>query len=187
MTQLAALAVASIGRYDYGFGAAPASGRVDCSSLISLLIGLQLGEAIPGFKRGTYTGRTHGPVVLEYATTTLAQTVSAAAVSDLVIWPGAGPLGHIGVVLGPNEMVSALNPSRGIERTPITGYGPPGVPHIYRRWKAAGDGGLPWNGPSSSPIGLTSATGLTGCAPTMILLPALLAAALIRRPHDDGM
>lgn len=186
-TDLAALALGAIGRFQYGFGGAPSTGKVDCSSLISALLGIQAGLAIPGFKRGAYKGTTHGPVVLEYASTTLAQTVRApGSRSDLVIWPGAGPLGHIGVVIGNNEMVSALNPSTGVARTPIAGYGPPGVPHIFRRYTAAGDGGLPWDGSTSTAV-TTAATGMTGCATTMLLAPVLIPLALYRRHRHDGM
>lgn len=184
---LAALAGASIGKYRYVSGGAPVTGTVDCSSLINQLIGVEMGLAIPGFKRGAYTGRTHGPVVIEYATTTLAVTVTHPSVDDLVIWPGIGPLGHIGVVTGPDQMVSALNPARGVERTPIKGYGPTPVP-IYRRYKAVGDGGLPWDGSTSGgPIITTAAPGLTGCVPAMVLMPALIPLALYRRRHDGGM
>lgn len=185
---LAGLALAEVGQLRYVFGGAPNNGGVDCSSFISLLIGKKLGLAIPGFKRGTYTGATHGPVVLEYAVTSLAQHVNAPpSPGDLCIWPGAGPLGHIGVAISGTRMVSALNPSKGVANTPIHGYGPPGVAVIFRRYKAAGDGGLPWDGSTSGPITTTAGPALTGCVPAMVLWPVLIPLALYRRRHDGGV
>lgn len=106
----------------------------DCSSFVNRVLGQDLGMAIPGYAKGTYRGPPpHGPVVLDYATWTGATTVRGQpGPGDLVIWPGAGPNGHIGIVLGPNKMISALDPAMGTAVTPIAGYGPAGITPIYR-------------------------------------------------------
>jgi len=140
----------------YVFGGAPAKGRGnwDCSSFVNWCAGHDLGMAIPGIPAGQYNGSTHGPVVLSWATWSGVETISNPSPGDLTIWPGAGALGHIGIVIGSNMMISALDTSQGTVVTPIEGYGPLGVPNIYRR--------------------TTGTAGTTGCA-------SLFGAALIYR------
>lgn len=170
--QLAALAASTIGRFTYVMGGIPAQGRVDCSSLGNEVVGHMAGLAIPGFRAGQYKGQSHGPVVLQWATTGLCTTIHDPAPGDLAIWPGVGALGHMGFVAGGGEFISALDPAQGIQRIPIKDVRKP-VPVMYRRVNAA--------------AGLTSAPGAgSGCVPAMILAPFLIAHSLVtgRRYHD---
>lgn len=134
-----------------GTGARP--GDWDCSSFVSYILGRVLGLTLPGGSWATVTGNgtQHGPVVVTYATWTGAVTIAQAdaAAGDLVMWPGIGTGGHIGIVLGPNQMVSALDPiirgdaESGTAVTSIEGFGPQGVPMIFRRVTATAAGPVP--------------------------------------------
>lgn len=119
--------------HPYSFGGVPANDKWDCSSFVNKVVGMDLGMAIPGYHAGQFTGSTHGPVVVDWATWTGATTVSSPQQDDLCIWPGFGALGHIGIATDPQHMISALNTHSGTVHTPISGYGPMGVPVIYRR------------------------------------------------------
>jgi hypothetical protein len=147
----------------YRFGGGNPGGW-DCSGMIKWVLQHDLGLALPG---GTYADTAHGPVVIQYVRWRGAVTVKApGAAGDLAIWPGIGALGHIGIVLGPNKMISALNPKYGTAVTPIHGYGPPGVPVMYRRVTAApGGGGFTT---VSDPAGAGA-----GCITGLIALPFL--------------
>lgn len=135
--QIAADAARYIGLgYVFG-GIADRPGDWDCSSFVSYVLGHDLGLALPGGRWGEpgFPPTSHGPVVVSYANWTLALTVpeSQAAPGDLVCFVGLGASGHIGIVTGPNQMISALNPDMGTLRSPIQGYGPYGAPIVYRR------------------------------------------------------
>lgn len=124
----------------------PSTG-MDCSATVNWVLGKMCGLKLPlGIKN--WQGQNHGPVVINYFTWTGAKTIQGAPMpGDLCIWPGIGPMGHIGIAVSATHMVSALNPSMGIQMTPIHGFGPPGVPVVFRRVKqAAGPGGLQWTG-----------------------------------------
>jgi len=117
----------------------------------------------------------HGPVVESYASWAGAVTVQSPARGDLVCFVGVGENGHIGIVLGPDQMVSALDSSQGTLTTPIQGYGPPGAPIVYRRVL-----GIPAG--VSGPVG--AATGgptpsATGAAAEAVLLVAAMVAAVV--------
>lgn len=128
----------------YTYGGAPAAGigHWDCSSFISWVLGHDLKMAIPGIAAGAYTGTSHGPVVLDYASWNGASTTKSPSRGDLVIWPGLGATGHIGIFLQDNQMISALNHAYGTAVTPIQGYGPAGVPNIYRTVSGNSSGGI---------------------------------------------
>lgn len=135
--QIAADAARYIGLgYVFG-GIADRPGDWDCSSFVSYVLGHDLGLALPGGRWGEpgFPPTSHGPVVVSYANWTLALTIpeSQAAPGDLVCFVGLGASGHIGIVTGHNQMISALNPDMGTLRSPIVGYGPYGAPIIYRR------------------------------------------------------
>src|SRR5258708_3678585 len=132
---VASRAESYVGRFHYRFGGAPASGGSDCSGFVNMVVGWRLGLAIPGYKAGDYKGQTHGPTVLQWAAWPGCSRVTRPAPGDLAVWPGPGPLGHIGIVTGPDQMVSALSPSKGTASTLIRGVGPP-VPVTYRRLQA---------------------------------------------------
>jgi hypothetical protein len=105
--------------FQYEYGAAPATGLVDCSSLINEGCRL-LGLAVP-FDRH-YTGKTHGPNTVAWIAWTGCTTVPyrEAQSGDLAIWQT-----HMGVITGPNQMFSALNPAKDLRYTPIKGDGAP--------------------------------------------------------------
>lgn len=132
MTGIAQDALKYVG-HGYTFGGVPSNNQWDCSSFVNMVVGMDLGMAIPGYNAGQYKGTTHGPVVMDWATWTGATTVSSPQQDDLCIWAGFGALGHIGIATDPQHMVSALNTQYGTVQTPIAGNGPAGVPVIYRR------------------------------------------------------
>jgi cell wall-associated NlpC family hydrolase len=138
---VAAAAEQCIGPF-YVYGGAPATGRGhwDCSSMVNWVVGHQLGMAIPGFAAGTYTGAGHGPDTIAWASWPGAAHVASPAPGDIVIWAGAGAHGHMGIVTGNDQMVSALNAREGTRKTRIQGTGPAGVPLVYRRLNGAGSG-----------------------------------------------
>ena len=150
--------------YIFG-GPAARPGDWDCSSFISWVLGHDLGLALPGGKWGApgYPPNAHGPVVESYATWRGAMTVNAPARGDLVCFVGLGVNGHIGIVLGPDQMVSALDSTDGTKVTPINGYGPPGAPIVYRRVLGAAAGS------AAGTIG-SAASGQQGYGPMVVAL-----------------
>ena len=128
----------------YVFGGVPARGigNWDCSSFVNWCAGAVGKMAIPGFAAGAYTGQSHGPVVLDWATWTGATTIPGPpANSDLCIWPGLGASGHMGIAVDGQHMISALNHSKGTLFSPIAGFGPMGIPVMYRRINGSASGG----------------------------------------------
>lgn len=118
-----------------GTGARP--GDWDCSSFFSFVVGHDLGMTLPGgtWAQVTANGTVHGPVVLTYSTWGGAVNVPAASMApgDMVCWPGLGTGGHMGIVTGYNQMISALDSTQGTLVTPIDGYGPSGITPVFRR------------------------------------------------------
>lgn len=129
----------------YLFGGAPATGlgNWDCSSFCNWVIGHDFGMAIPGYPAGKYTGAEHGPDTIAWATWNGTGAVSAPQPGDLVIWAGSGTGGHMGIVSGAGQMISALNSRYGTAATPVQGYGPQGITPVYRRLGLTGGGAIP--------------------------------------------
>lgn len=130
---LAASAIAAVGQWRYVFGGSPANGTVDCSSLMNEIIGDEHDLAIPTFAPGTYRGQTHGPPTTVWFVWSGCFTIQRQdqLPGDLVIWQT-----HMGMIVGKEEMVSALNPSLGVEKTSIDDAAPPGEFMRIRRLKA---------------------------------------------------
>lgn len=124
-----------------GTGARP--GDWDCSNFASYVLGHDLGMELPG---GMWGGpgmppAVHGPVVMSYVNWSGAWPVPAGQQTpgDLVCWPGLGSGGHMGFVLGQDQMVSALNSQLGTLISPIRGWGPTNQ-FVFRRVKGTGQG-----------------------------------------------
>jgi cell wall-associated NlpC family hydrolase len=119
----------------YVWGGAPGagSGNWDCSSFANAVIGRDLGLAIPMYKAGTYHGQSHGPTTVTWLVWPGAFTIKKQdmAPGDLAIWQT-----HMGIIVGPNEMVSAQDQQLGTRRTTISGGAPFGEKLFVRRLKA---------------------------------------------------
>ena len=136
--QIAADAERYIGLGYVYAGDASSPGVWDCSSFVSYVLGHDLGLELPGngrFGEPGYPPTSHGPVVVDYANWNGAQTINFGQErpGDLAVFEGVGASGHIGIVVGSNLMVSALDTAQGTCKTPIVGYGPSGAPLFYRR------------------------------------------------------
>lgn len=156
-------------------------GDWDCSSFASTVLNeADPGIVLPGGGRwgdAGYPPHEHGPDVAAYASWAGAQTVQAPQPGDLVIW---GPNGHIGFYLGPNQMISALNPGLGVRKSGILGNGPGGSsPTEYRRVLGV-DGGT---GREQVPGGVDVTAAWQALFPKLSLrdlaLPAVVIAATI--------
>jgi cell wall-associated NlpC family hydrolase len=168
-----------------GTGAQP--GDWDCSSFVSYVLGHDLGLQVPGgtWAQVTASGTQHGPVVTSYATWSGAATIpaSAAAEGDLVLFVGLGTGGHMGIVLGPDKMISALDPlirgvaDSGTAETPINGFGPPGAPIVYRRLRDAAAGPIP-QGAAGSGWGALLIAAAAGLGIGAAMIAAILALAI---------
>jgi cell wall-associated NlpC family hydrolase len=99
----------------------------DCSGLVNYVCGHDLGLPIPGSATGKYTG--HGPVTQAWyvwpGLTTVASNDMEAG--DIVCW-----LTHMGIAVSETELISALNPSMGVQVTTIAGAAPGGPMRIRR-------------------------------------------------------
>lgn len=127
--------------YTWGAGGPPSRGW-DCSGFVNWVLGHDLGMVLPGGVKN-FSGNGHGPVVVQYATWKSASTISGAPEpGDLCVWAGIGASGHIGIAIGPTQMISALDTQSGTIVTPIHGYGPAGVPVMYRRVGGGGSGNI---------------------------------------------
>lgn len=132
--QIASDAMNDIG-HAYILGGAPGPNfdkPWDCSSAVNKWLGHDFGMRLPGTTKAGYDGTSHGPGSWQYITWSGAKTVGGPPqAGDLLIWPGTGALGHIGIAISATDMVSALNPELGTMRTPIIST-KPGI-HIIRR------------------------------------------------------
>jgi cell wall-associated NlpC family hydrolase len=133
---LAAWGLAQVGKWRYVFGGAPKNGVVDCSSIINEGYGHVFGLAIPFYKAGGYDGSVHGPPTTAWFIWTGCITISSnpadAQPGDLAIWD----IHHMGICLGPDQMVSAENPANGVRVSAITNFSSGAF--LIRRLKALG-------------------------------------------------
>lgn len=119
-------------------------GDWDCSSFVTTML-LRRGLPVPGggwWGSPGYPPNSHGPGSDAYLS--FGTSVPIPAAGDLVVWAGAGPNGHIGISLGGDQMVSALNPQIGVQITTLATTKGGLMPSAYRR--VAGAGGAPGGG-----------------------------------------
>jgi cell wall-associated NlpC family hydrolase len=107
----------------YSYGGAPGpdgAGCWDCSSFCNYVLGVKLSMAIPGFAAGAYRGQTHGPDTLSWLAwsgcTTVGHSSTAAQPGDLLVYQT-----HMGICIGPNQMISAEDPANGTATSSISG------------------------------------------------------------------
>lgn len=125
--------------HSYLYGGAPGldgSKPWDCSSFVNWVCGVKLGLPIPGYAANSYKGEVHGPPTGSWGVWPGLQHVDRSNVQagDIVVW-----LNHMGIALGNNEMISALNHSEGTKKTAIDGYGN-GPILCYGRYNITGPG-----------------------------------------------
>lgn len=122
---IAQAAINSIG-HAYAWGGAPGRDGLapwDCSSATNFWVSAENGQAIPGYPPGRYDGTVHGPSTLGWLAW-LGQGVAAISradvtAGDIMCWQT-----HMGVAVSRTDMVSALNPADGTQRTQIDGLIP---------------------------------------------------------------
>jgi cell wall-associated NlpC family hydrolase len=102
----------------------------DCSGFVNMVMGRDLGMAIPGYAAGGYNGSSHGPVTGAYLLWGGATTIPRSAVQpgDLACW-----LTHIGIFTDNGQnIVSALDTASGVAETTVEGGSPFGEPLTCR-------------------------------------------------------
>jgi len=118
----------------YVWAGAPGSGagHWDCSSFCNAVIGRDLGMAIPMYAPGKYIGQAHGPNTIIWLAWPGARRVSQPSPGVLVIWQT-----HMGICLGGDKMISALNGQLGTQVTTISEAAPPGEIKTFKQLKAS--------------------------------------------------
>jgi hypothetical protein len=173
---IASDAIAYLGS-PYVWGGAPGTrigtdAGTDCSGFVNMVLGRDLGMAVPGYGAGQYTGAEHGGTVADYiawgGATTLGKGETPVA-GDLVCY---GPDVHIGIATSAADFCSALNPSLGTLVTDISGAASGTI--VYRRVNGVGTaptgaGGSTKTGGVSSAladlvVGLGLGVGVVGAA-----------------------
>ena len=128
--------VRTAARYEgsrYVWGGAPGTTHgtdkgTDCSGFVNMVIGRDLGMAIPGYAAGAYDGSAHGPSTLSWnawhGVTRLGKYGSAGVTpqpGDLLMWAT-----HIGFYTGAGTMISSLSTRFGVTTSPAATSGPAG-------------------------------------------------------------
>lgn len=113
-------------RYVWGGAPGTAAGvdqGTDCSGFVNMVVGRDLGLAIPGYGAGKYNGSTHGPTTLSYLGWGGVPGITRAQLQagDLVVWQT-----HMGIALGGDQMISALDTQDGVKVTSIENGSPTG-------------------------------------------------------------
>jgi hypothetical protein len=105
--------------HPYLFGGAPGksgSNAWDCSSCVNWIVGHDAGQAIPGMAAGSYDGSVHGPTTFQWAVWPGLHSVPRAqlAPGDIIVW-----IDHMGIYVGNDKVLSALNPGLGTMVTTV--------------------------------------------------------------------
>jgi cell wall-associated NlpC family hydrolase len=112
----------------YVWGGAPGTAKgvdagTDCSGFVNMVVGRDLGMAVPGYAAGQYNGSTHGAPtggwLIWGGVTGIAQ--SQMQPGDLVVWQT-----HMGIWIGNGQMVSALDTQDGVKVTSLADGSPTG-------------------------------------------------------------
>lgn len=120
----------------YSFGGAPGTngrGCWDCSSFVNWVVGHDLRLAIPGYGPGKYDGSVHGPTTLSWlawiGTGVTHIPLKDAGAGDIACWQT-----HMGIMTGPDSMISAQTPSSGTQVATgnIAGFMPGEVLFVLR-------------------------------------------------------
>lgn len=113
---IAQIAESYVGKLTYVYGGPPPPGTVDCSSFTSKVLN-QAGISDPG--GAPFNPNTHGPTTLSYLTwsgaSTIGNSASLAQSGDLCVWQT-----HMGICVGPGQMVSAQDPALGVGQGSIS-------------------------------------------------------------------
>jgi cell wall-associated NlpC family hydrolase len=85
--------------------------------------------SIPGYAAGRYDGSTHGPTTAQWALWNGTQNIRRDEVDagDIIVW-----VGHMGIAISNDQMISALNPRTTTKIGSIDGF--KGVPVRYGRF-----------------------------------------------------
>lgn len=177
-----------VGHASYVWGGAPGTTRgrddgTDCSGFVNMVLGRDLGMAIPGYAAGAYDGSQHGGTVADYIAWNGAATLGkneTPQAGDLVCY---APDTHIGIATDATSFVSALDPALGVAVTGINGAASGTV--VYRRVLGVGaaptgDGGIDVTGGLASSLaavvaGFGAGAGIAGA----LVLVAVGGAALL--------
>jgi cell wall-associated NlpC family hydrolase len=105
----------------------------DCSGFANMVIGRDLGMAIPMYAAGKFHGQAHGPATGSWLIWNGCQGVSQNAPGVLAVWQT-----HMGICIGGGKMISALDTQQGVVVTTIQGGAPFGEKLFLRELKASG-------------------------------------------------
>lgn len=120
----------------YVWGGTPGTDKgidkgTDCSGFVNMVVGRDLGQAIPGYAAGKYNGSSHGPVTEQWLLWNGCTTIPASEVQagDLACW-----LTHIGIFTDNGQhVVSSLDTQSGVVTTTVAGATPTGESLTCRR------------------------------------------------------
>ena len=104
----------------YVWGGSPGTQKgvdngTDCSGFVNMVIGRDLGMAIPGVAAGGYDGASHGPNTVLWLVWGGCKTIpsSQAQAGDIACWQT-----HMGIFISSTDMISAQDPQLGVGTSP---------------------------------------------------------------------